>query len=58
MILYSNSSQACINMQKYEDGLEYAQLALKIKNNHDKSLTRKATCLGYLKEFDKSIALF
>jgi tetratricopeptide (TPR) repeat protein len=58
IILYSNSSQAYINMQKYEDGLENALLALKIKNNHEKSLTRKATCLGYLAEFEKSISLF
>jgi len=58
MILYSNTSQAYLNRQMYEDGLENALLALKIKNNHDKSLTRKATCLGFLGEFDKSISLF
>ena len=32
--------------------------ALKIKRNHEKTLTRKAVCLGYLFEFEKSIELF
>jgi hypothetical protein len=42
----------------YEDGLELCTAALKVKRNHEKTLTRKAVCLGYLFEFDKSIELF
>jgi hypothetical protein len=42
----------------YEDGLELCAAALKIKRNHEKTLIRKAVCLGYLFEFEKSIELF
>ena len=45
-------------MKKYEDCLEYCEKALEIDDEHDKSLYRKAKCLAYLYQFDKSIKCF
>ena len=42
----------------YEDALEFCTLALRIDSNNFKSLYRKAKCLAFLFQFDKSIEIF
>ena len=47
-----------MNLQMYEDALEYCNIALKIDTNHVLSLYSKAKSLAFLFEFDKSIEIF
>jgi hypothetical protein len=41
----------------YEDALMYANLALSVDSEHEKSLFRKAVSLAFLFDFDQSISI-
>ena len=54
----SNMSQCYINLELYEDALEFANMALKVDDSHVKTLYRKAKSLSLLYKFDESSAIF
>lgn len=53
----SNLSQSFLNLGLFEDSLYYAEEALKVTENDDRSLVRKAKSLAYLLKFDQSFAV-
>ena len=57
LALLSNSIQCYINLEMYEDALMYANLALSVDSEHEKSLFRKAVSLAFLFDFDQSISI-
>lgn len=58
LLLLSNCSQANLEIGEWEMALEYANKALSISSNHEKSMIRKAKALYELEEYRESLKLY
>ena len=58
LTLYSNICQSYLELELYEDALEFADKALMLQENLQENLFRKGKALIFLFEFQKAEEIF
>lgn len=58
MIIYSNIAGCYVNLELFEDAIEFCNKILAIEKDHVKANYRKAKALAGLYEFKESIEFF
>ena len=58
LTIFSNLAGCYVNLELYEDAIEFCDKILVVESEHEKALYRKAKALVGLYEFEKGIEIF